>query len=411
MRYFAGIDWAQADHAICVIDQSGQAALRITVDHTGEGLAQLVKELRSFAPSGEMGVAIERPSGLLVDVLVEAGFVVYPIHPNVVKASRPRYGAAARKSDPGDAYLLADLLRTDGHRFHALCPLSDESRALRALVRARSDLVAERIGLANQLRALLESFWAGAATIFSEVDSAIALAFLLRYPTPASAAHLGPKRLAAFLARHGYTGRRGPDELLLRLRTPPTINLGTAEIKARATLVRAYTKLLSSVVDQIRRLTADVEQAVAMHPEATVFTSFPNIGKVNAGQILAELGAHDRFFTEEQLACEAGIAPVTRASGKHRAVAFRSACNHRLRTAMTLWANNSRRGSPWAQSTYLSARTRGCSHPHAIRILARAWARVLWRCWTDGVPYRVDRHQAAARIAEGLPAVAAPLPS
>lgn len=398
MRYFVGVDWAKLSHAVCVIDEDGQIVLRRAVDHTADGLNQLIAALRRFGDPAELGVAIERPSGLLVDALVEAGFVVYPIHPNVVKASRPRYSAALAKTDPGDAYLLADLLRTDGHRFRALCSLSDETRALRALVRARSDLVGARIGLANQLRALLESFWAGAVAIFGEIDSPIALAFLLEYPTPASAARLGPKQMAGFLSAQGYCGRRSPDELLQRLRAAPAIKLGPAEMAAKGTLACSYATLLDTTVKQIRQLTSTIERAVMAHSDATVFTSFPRIGKINAAQILAELGAHDRFLTEEQLAGEAGVAPVTRMSGKHRAVVFRWACNHRLRAALTWWADNSRCASPWAHAVYLSARQRGCDHPHAIRILTRAWLRVLWRCWRDAVPYDLTQHHAAAAL-------------
>ena len=150
----------------------------------------------------------------MVDTLIEAGYPVVPIHPNVVKATRPRYRSHGAKSDASDAYLLADLLRTDGDRFSPLQPQSDAIRALRALVRGRDDLVATRVQLANQLRSLLDSFWPGAAAIFTEIDSPIALAFVQRYPTPASAARCGEKRLAAFLAQHRYSGRRSPAALL-----------------------------------------------------------------------------------------------------------------------------------------------------------------------------------------------------
>ena len=143
----------------------------------------------------------------MVDTLVAAGHPVVPLHPNAVKACRPRYRAACGKHDLGDAYLLADVLRTDGHRFTRLAPQSDAIKALRALVRARDDLVAQRVALANQLRAQLESFWPGAAAMFYDIDSPIALAFVKRYPTPRSAAYLGEKRLAAFLALEQYSGR------------------------------------------------------------------------------------------------------------------------------------------------------------------------------------------------------------
>ena len=168
MTVYAGVDWGGAAHAVCVLAERGAAVAHFEVRHDAAGLAELSGRLRKLAPAAVLRIAIERPSGLLIDALLEAGFAIVPIHPNVVKACRPRYRAAAGKCDRGDAYLLADLLRTDGHRFRTLAPECDEIRALRALVRTRDDLVAERVALANQLRALLESFWPGAGAGFDE---------------------------------------------------------------------------------------------------------------------------------------------------------------------------------------------------------------------------------------------------
>jgi len=399
MAFFVGLDWAATAHAVCVIDEVGAVRWRGSVAHSADGLAELVRRLTRVALPATMQIAIERPSGLVVDTLVDAGFEVVPIHPNIVKASRPRYSAAGAKSDDSDAFLLADLLRTDGHRFRALRPLSDETRALRALVRGRDDLVTQRVALANQLRALLERFWPGAAGIFADVDSPIALAFLARYPTPQSAEHLGERRLAQFLRRHAYCGRRSPAELLARLRSAPPSRAGEAEAEASGDLVRALVAVLVPLVAQIQQLSAAIAAAVADHPDGPLVQSFPRSGQVNAGQLLAELGDdRARFPTPEQLAAEAGAAPVTRASGKHRAVVFRWACNKHLRRAVTTFADNSRHASPWAAAVYARARGRGCDHPHAIRILARAWLRVLWRCWQDRRPYDVTQHRAAALL-------------
>ena len=157
MPYVGGLDWGSAGHAVCVVDQAGAVALSIEVAHDAAGLAELRRKLDRLAPAGEIPIAIERPSGLIVEALSEAGHPVVPLHPNVVKACRPRYRAAGGKSDPGDAYMLADILRTDGHRFRPLQPCSDDIKALRALVRGRDDLVAERVALANRLRSLLET--------------------------------------------------------------------------------------------------------------------------------------------------------------------------------------------------------------------------------------------------------------
>lgn len=397
MGYCAGLDWGGSAHAVCILDDaSGRVVEHLEVPHTADGIKALLTRLACLAPPGEMAIAIERPSGLIVDALAEAGHPVVPIHPNIVKACRPRYRAAGGKSDPGDAYMLADILRTDGHRFRPLRPCSDAIKALRALVRTRDDLVAQRVALANQLRSLLESFWPGAAAIFADIDSPIALAFLQRYPTPDSTARLGEKRLAAFLAQHSYCGRRLPAELLARLRTPPAGRAGEAEAEMKGELVRALAAVLIPLVAEIAKLSARVEHTVATLADGKIVMSFPRAGRINAAQILAELGdVRERFQTEDQLAAEAGVCPVTHASGKSRGVVFRWACNHRLRAAVTCFADNSRHSSPWAADTYRRARTRGCDHPHAIRILARAWIRILWRTWTDQKPYDPAKHQRA----------------
>jgi len=396
MTVFVGIDWGGGSHAACVIDATGTIADRIEVGHDRDGLAKLVAWLARHGKPGDIRIAIERPSGLLVDTLVEAGFVVVPIHPNVVKACRPRYRAVSAKSDPGDAYILADILRTDGHRLLALKPQSDAIKALRGLVRGRDDLVATRVALANQLTALLDSFWPGAAAIFADVASPIALAFIERYPNPESAARLGPKRLAGFLAQHHYFGRRSPEALLERLHAAPRGDPGEAESDAKGELVRALARILHSLVTEIGKITGRIEHMVADLPDGKIVMSFPRASKICAAQILAELGSvRGRFQTEDQLASEAGVAPVTYQSGKSRGVGWRWACNKRLRAAITCFADNSRHQSPWAADIYKRASARGCDHPHAVRILARAWIRVLWRAWSNGETYDPTSHAGA----------------
>jgi len=403
MRSFAGLDWGSVQHAVCVVDDAGAVRLRLEVAHDAEGLTAMFKQLAKLAPAAELPIAIERPSGILVDTLIAAGHPVVPIHPNVVKACRPRYRAAGGKHDLGDAYLLADVLRTDGHRFKSLSPQSDDIKALRALVRTRDDLVAERVSLANQLRSLLEGFWPGAAAVFADIDSPIALAFVRRYPTPQSAAHLGEKRLASFLAQERYSGRRPIPDLLVRLHEAAAAVCSETEAEAKGELVKALARILGTLVAEIVKLTSRIEHEVEQLPDGKLVMSFPRAGKINAAQILAELGdVRERFQTEDQLAAEAGVCPVTYESGKSRSVCFRWACNHRLRAAITTWADNSRHGSPWAAAVYARARGRGCDHPHAVRILARAWVRVLWRAWTSRSTYDPKLHGGA----KGLPPAA-----
>lgn len=347
MGVFVGVDWGCGSHAVCVVDAKGQVLDRFEAGHDREGLVKLVARLLKRGDAGDIPVAIERPSGLLVDVLVEAGFVVTPIHPNVVKACRPRYRAVSAKSDPGDACILADILRTDGHRLKALTPQSDAIKALRGLVRGRDDLVGSRVALGNQLRALLDGFWPGAAVIFADAASPIALAFIERYPTPQSAVRLGPKRLGGFLAQHQYCGRRSPEALLARLHAAAEGRAGEAESDAKGELVRALARTLQSLVAEITRITSRIEHMIAELPDGQIVMSFPRTGRICAAQILAELGdVRERFQTEDQLAAEAGLAPVTYQSGKSRGVGWRWACNKRLRAAITCFADNSRHQCP-----------------------------------------------------------------
>ena len=396
--YCGGIDWASAHHDVCVLDAAtGRRLAEFRVAHTAAGLAELRTRLARFGPPAMLPLALERPSGLLVDTLLEAGHPVVPIHPNALKASRPRYTSTGAKSDAADAYIAADLLRTDGHRFARLQAPSDATRALRAAVRTRDDLVATRVGLANQLRALLEGAWPGATALFAEIDSAISLAFLDAYPTPAHAARLTERRLTTFLARQRYSGRRPAAELLARLGAAPAGDAGPLEAGARGALVRSLVAVLRTLLDQLRALETLIAAQLVAHPDGALVQSFPRTGTVNAAQLLAQLGDdRARYASDAHLAAEAGVAPVTRSSGKQRGVSCRFACNKRLRVALTTWADNSRHAHAWAAAVYRRARARGCDHPHAVRVLARAWVRVLWRCWQARTPYDPAQHTGAA---------------
>jgi transposase len=177
MQRAAGIDLANTEHRLVVVDGDGVQLEQQRISHSEDGLQLLVCRLLELAV---VRVALERPNGVVVDRLLEAGIAVVPVHPNQLAAARERYRSGGGKSDGFDAYVLAELARTDMHRLRLLAPDGDETRALRALTRAREDLVGQRVALANQLRAQLEAFWPGASRVFKEIDSPIALAFLER---------------------------------------------------------------------------------------------------------------------------------------------------------------------------------------------------------------------------------------
>jgi len=398
--FYAGIDWAAEAHAVCVTDAAGAVVARFDVAHSAEGLGRLTRRLASLGDPGDIPVAIERPSGRLVDVLLEAGHPVVPVSPNAIKAWRDGEVLSGAKSDAADARLIAEYLRLRQHRLRVAAPYSEQTRALRVVVRTRDDLVDARVAAVNQLAAMLEAHWPGGKAIFARLDSPVALEFLTRYPDAASAARLDQAGIAGFCAGLGYSGKRPAAELLDRLRSAPAGTTSPELAAATADAVQALVTVLKAITSAIRDLDRSVATRLGEHPDGKIFTSLPRSGQINAAQVLAEWGdCRPAYEHPDAVAALAGVTPVTRQSGKHRAVEFRWACNKRLRRAITIYADNSRRASPWAAAIYDHARAAGKDHPHAVRILARAWIRVIWRCWTDGTPYDPGLHRAAATLA------------
>jgi transposase len=399
-RFFTGIDWAAETHAVCVLDAAGKIAAEFTIEHSADGIATLIHRLARCGAPGDLPVAIERPDGRLVDLLLEAGHPVVPVKPNAIKTWRDGEVLSGAKSDAGDAVVIAEYLRLRAHRLRIVAPYSDETRALRTVVRARGDLVEMRVVATNQLSALLETHWPGAKAIFADVESPVSLEFLARYPTPAAAAHLGEKRMAAFCVKHGYCGRRTAAELLARLRSAPAGTTLESLTEALRDAVLAAVGVLTALNTAVKNLDRSIAAHLGEHPDGAIFTSLPRSGQVNAAQVLAEWGdARQAYEHPDSVAALAGVTPVTSQSGKHRSVHFRWACNKRFRVAVTTFADNSRHASPWAAKIYNDARASGKDHPHATRILARAWIRVIYRCWIDGTPYDPARHAAATALA------------
>jgi transposase len=395
---FAGVDWASEEHAVCVIDADGRIVEGRRYRHTESGIRSLCARLLEFAV--EL-VAIERPDGLLIERLLDAGLSVIAIHPNQLAAMRPRFTASGGKSDSFDAFVLAELARTDSHRFRVLVPDSDATKALRALTRAREDLVAHRVALANELRAQLECFWPAAAGVFKDIDSPIALAFIKRYPSPIDARGLGEQRLQRFLARHGYSGRRSPSELLARLRGAADGRAEALETEARRAIVLSLVAALEPVVAHITELTSEIRGCLHDHTDGNTFRSLFRDPKsaIAAATMLAEMGdCRERYPTAAALSADAGQAPVAVESGKCKRARFRWACDHRLRNAVSTLADTSRHHNPWAADIYQRARARGCSHPHATRILGRAWCGVIWRLWQNHLAYDPTQHTALQQL-------------
>ena len=388
----AGIDWATADHAVFVTGMAGRVTGRFSAVHDKAGIATIITRLRR---SKVTEVAIERGDGPLVDALLAAGLTVVVITSRQVKNLRSRFGAAGAKDDRFDAFVLADTLRTDRARLRPLVPDTPATVSLRMAVRARRDLVAHRVAAGNQLRAHLAVAFPAGIRLFHDLDSPISLAFLARFGSQDSAAGLDEQAIGAWLATIAVRGRPAPaSELHARLHAAPHGATG-ADGAAQAGVTAALTALSA----QIKALQTQIAGQLAGHPDRHIFTSLPRPGTVRAARLLAEIGdCRSRFPDPGSLAGLAGVAPVTRQSGNRTAHHFRWAVNRQLRDALCDFAADSRHASPWAAAICDDARARGKDHPHAVRITARAWSYVIWRCWHDGTACDPAKHNALQAI-------------
>jgi hypothetical protein len=390
---FVGIDWGGSHHQVCVVDAAGVRRRQVRLAHDVAGLARLDHELGALGP--RLLVAVERAEGLLVEHLQARGHVVYPVSPRIAARARERYRTASSKDDVFDAFVLADTLRHEHAHWRPLPTCSRLLAELRALTRDRDRLLATQQRTEAQLRAILEAYHPAPARLFSSIDRQITLAFIADYPTPQAAAAVGPQRMARFLARNRYTGRVKPEVLVERLHANLLTGAsGTVAGKAHSALV--FAELLGLLNQQLADYDDAIALAVQRHPDAAIFASFPGVGPIGTAVLLAEIGEdRSHYPTVEVLLAEAGLAPVTPASGRSRRVRFRYAANRQLREACTWWAYNSLKESTWASEAYRQARTRG-QHPYrALRGLGARWVRVLWRCWTDRIPYDPAKHHQA----------------
>ena len=405
---YAGVDWASEKHDVLVADAAGEKLLVATFAHNEQGVRALCRALVRLRV--EL-VAIERPDGLLVERLLDAGLRVLALHPNQVAAARDRFRVSGGKSDRFDAFVLCELARTDNHRFRVLEPDSDQTKALRALTRGREDLVGARTALVNQLRAELERFWPGPLRLFTHLNSPISLAFLERYPSPADARGLGEARLAAFLARERYSGRQKPGALLAKLRGAPEGRFGELEHRTRRQLVLTLVATIKTLGVQVTELERQIASAIREHPDGQIFLSLFKGSVITAAELLAEIGdCRARYPSRDALAGDAGQAAVALESGKRKTASFRWGCNKRLRKAFCTLADSTRHWHPWAQALYAAAIARGHEHPRAIRTLGRAWCRVVWQCWQKRTPYDPARHRALQQhITVTIPTASGPV--
>ena len=405
--FFTGIDWAAATHAVCVMDAAGKITAEFTIAHSADGIATLIRRLARYGDPADMPVGIERPNGQLVDLLLEAGHPVVPVSPNAIKTWREGEVLSGAKSDAGDAAVIAEYLRLRQHRLRVAAPYSDQTKALRTVVRTRDDLVEMRVAATNQLSALLDAHWPGAKAIFADVESPVSLAFLTRYPTPAapatSARSASPRSappgllrqaaaavlLARLRSRPGRNNRPGPDRGAARRRPGPGRRADGAEHRSQGP--RPVRRRPPRGASGRRRSSRRCQGRVRSTPPRCSPSGATAAKPTTARRRRRPGRVHPRHQAVRQ--APRRDLPL----GLQQAVPPRDDHLRRQQPPRQPLGRQDLRRCP----------RRGKDHPHAIRILARAWIRVIWPCWLDGTPYDPARHGAAAALAEQAQQIAA----
>jgi transposase len=388
---FVGDDWAEAHHDVCVLDEQGERLAKRRVPEGLAGIGQLHALLAEHASEpGEVVVGIESDRGLWVAALLEAGYVVYAINPLAASRYRDRHAVSGAKSDPGDAQVLADLVRTDRHQHRPVAADSTLAEAVKVLARAHQGLVWARQRQINQLRSTLREFYPQALEAFSgELGERDALAVLARAPSPAEGRVLSLSALRSTLRHAGR--KRNLDHKAQQIQTAlrsQQLQATPAITRAFAASVRASVAVAQELTRQIDELERELADAFMSHPDAEIMRSLPGLGLVLGARVLAEFGdAPNRYKDGKRRRCYAGTAPITRASGTRHVVLARIARNRRLADACYLWAFAALTASAGARALYDRQRQRGATHHQALRTLANRLVGILHGCLRHHTTY------------------------
>lgn len=395
MRYYIGVDWADAEFAVWVEDESGAKVMRRTVAHTAEAFAEWGRWLDERRAEGiELWAAIEKPDGRVVDFLLDHGVVVYPVNPKALDRARDRFRMSGAKSDPFDARVLATFLRSDHVHFQPLRPSSEAAQELKGLTRDYLRQVRQQTRLLNQLTVTLKEYYPRALEVCDDLKSRWAREFLRAYPTPTALTGLTARQWQRWARAHRLTAKRTAD--LWAVLQHPQLPVPAHVVRVKARRVAVLLDQLEVTGGAVEAYRQAVEDFFVSLPVAQWARSLPG-GQSGATvpTLWAELGdAPGRWQTAQHLQGQAGAVPVTERSGKGYVVKFRFACNTRLRYAVHQLAFMSLRHSEWARAYYDRCRRRGHNHHHALRALGAKWLKITFAMWTRQVPYDETYHLA-----------------
>ena len=388
---FVGVDWAEDHHDVCVMAEDGVVLGKRRVPDSVVGIGDLHGLVAEYAEDDEaVVVGIEIDRGLVVYSLLAAGYEVYAINPLAAARYRERHATSGAKSDPGDAKVLADLVRTDRHNHRPIAGDSDVIEGVKLLARAHQNAIWGRQRQLNALRSALREYYPGALAAFgTDLASADALAILAIAPTPELGRGLSRAKIASALRKGGRQRNieRRAEEIQNALRAEQ-LEAAALITGAHGLITRSAVVLITSFNGQIAELEAALSEHFEQHPDAKVVLSLPGLGTVLGARVLGEFGDdRTRFSGPKSRKNYAGTSPVTKASGHSKVVLARFARNKRLGDACDKWAFCALSSSPGARHYYDQLRARGKTHRQALRQVANRLVGILHTCLERGVLY------------------------
>ena len=404
MTIFVGDDWAEAHHDVHLMDEAGQRLAARRLPEGLEGIRRFHELVADHSDDpGQVVVGIEVDRGLWVEALAATGYQVFAINPLSVSRYRDRHSVAGAKSDPGDAKVLADLVRTDRHNHRPIAGDSPDAEAIKVLARGHQSLIWARNRHTNALRNALREYYPDALVAFDDLADRDALAVLGRAPSPDVGARLSVAQIRSALRRGGRQRNldRRAGEIRLALRAG---QLSAPDVVARAfgATTTAAVGIIAQLNIQIAALESELEERFEQHPDADIYLSQPGLGDVLGARVLGEFGDDpDRYASAKSRKNYAGTSPLTVASGKKRAVLARHVRNRRLYDAIDQWAFCSLSTSPGCRAYYDERRAAGDLHHQALRALGNRLVGILHGCLRTRTLYDehtawAHRHKAAA---------------
>lgn len=384
-----GLDWADQQHVICLQATGSRETESRQLEQKPDALHHWIAQLRLRFGGGTVGIAIEQSRGAVIHALMMYDFLaLYPINPKALARYREAFKVSGAKDDPSDAELLMDLLRLHRPRLRAWLPDTVETRQLQLLAEYRRKLVNNRIRHTNRITSLLKMYFPQALDWAGELGTVQSCDFLDKWPTLAAIQHARSAALRKFYLQHHCRNLALIEDRLGQISIARSLTDDPAIIQALSLAVQAEAAQLRPIIDSIACFDQIIAKQFALHPEHTLFESFPDAGPVYAPRLLTALGTdRSRRDSSADLLCHSGIAPVTEKSGKSCWVHRRLACSNFVRQTFHEFAAQSIRWSTWARAYYDQMRGRGLRHPAAIRALAFKWIRIIYRCWKDQKPY------------------------